>query len=76
MHPKVDEKDCIECDPILEFENYIPEIQNELGLNTQNIQLRWYSKNCIDKDNQSLNFLQLTNFQTQLLKHIFYIHNT
>ncbi len=45
LHPKVAEKDCIECNPILEFEKYIPEIVNELELNQQNIQLRWYSKN-------------------------------
>ncbi len=45
LHPKVAEIDCIACNSVLEFEKYIPEILEELELNQQNIQLRWYSKN-------------------------------
>lgn len=45
LHPKVAELDCIECEAVLEFEKCVPEICNELKINQQNIQLRWYSKN-------------------------------
>ena len=54
LHPKVSEKDCIECEPILEFEKYISKIVDELELNHNNLQLRWYSKN----DNISLYILE------------------
>jgi hypothetical protein len=70
LHPKVDEKDCIECDPILEFENYIPEIKNELELNTQNIQLRWYSKN----DSISLYILQEIEISNLSNEHRFFLY--
>ncbi len=45
LHPKMAELDCIECEAVLEFEKCVPEICNELKINQQNIQLRWYSKN-------------------------------
>ena len=30
LHPKVSETDCTECDAVIEFEKYIPEIINNL----------------------------------------------
>ena len=45
LHPKLAEKDCIECEPVLEFEKFIPDVVKELKLNQNNIQLRWYTKN-------------------------------
>jgi hypothetical protein len=70
LHPKVAEKDCIECEPIIEFEKYIPEIVNELELNQHNIQLRWYSKN----DSISLYILQEIEISDLSNEHRFFLY--
>lgn len=70
LHPKVVEKDCIECKAILEFEEYIPEILNELGINQYDIQLRWYSKN----DSISLYVLQETKINNLSNEHRFFLY--
>ncbi len=54
LHPKVAEMDCIECEPILEFEEFIPEILNELEINQLDVNISWRSKN----DNNSLYILE------------------
>ena len=45
LHPKVANKDCIACDPITEFDNYIPEILTKLEISEHNFELRWHTIN-------------------------------
>lgn len=70
LHPKVSEKDCIECEPILEFEKYISKIVDELELNHNNLQLRWYSKN----DNISLYILEEIEISNLSNEHRFFLY--
>jgi hypothetical protein len=70
LHPKVAEKDCIECEPVLEFEDYIPKIIKELELEQHNIKLRWYSKN----DNISLYILQEIEISNLSNEHRFFLY--
>lgn len=70
LHPKVAEKNCIECEPILEFEKYIPIIVDKLELNQHNIQLRWYSKN----DSISLYILEETEISNLSNEHRFFLY--
>lgn len=54
LHPKIADKDCIACDPITEFDKYIPEIVSQLQISQDNIELRWHTIN----DTISLYILQ------------------
>ena len=70
LHPKVNEKNCIECDSVPGFEAYITEIVNELELNQHNIEFRWYSKN----DNISLHILQNIDIKNLSTEHRFFLY--
>ncbi|RTY97228.1 hypothetical protein EKM02_14070 [Flavobacterium sp. RSP49] len=70
LHPKVAEIDCIECNSVLEFEKYIPEIVDKLELNQHNILLRWYSKN----DSISLYILQDFDITKLSNEHRFFLY--
>lgn len=45
LHPKAAEIKGKQCEPASEFEKYIPEILNDLGINHNDTNIRWCSKN-------------------------------
>jgi hypothetical protein len=45
LHPKVAEIKRVDCEPISEFESYIPDIINELYLNQSKFNVRWCNQN-------------------------------
>jgi hypothetical protein len=70
LHPKVAEMDYIDCEPIIEFEKYIPEILNELEINQLDVNIRWRSKN----ENNSLYVLEEIEISNLSNEHRFFLY--